>query len=111
MANITTSGYYNEEVSDTLHKDALEDTPCAIALIINHFVNRNKFENNLSALENVSLAEWRAQVNRAAHNLEDALEELVNDFEEKLHTGEFHLDKCGECDACGAHKLDCTKRC
>lgn len=79
--------YYAEEL-DTSKLDPSEDGELVHTLVHN-FVKRQKYESHIGALQDVTPRQWRAQVNKAAIDLEAELHALLESWEHRLHVGEF----------------------
>jgi len=92
--------YYNENpiVSDNKFIGDVEN-PELVTTLVHRFVRDNKFEKLIDALDDVTPAEWRAQVNKAAEKLESDLIEVLENAENELHGGQFTASidrtKCG----------------
>jgi hypothetical protein len=75
---------------DTSKLNPQHDLEDAVTCLVVQFVMRNRFEANIDALDNVTPAQWRYQVQNAAEDLTRRLQETFDTIECDLHTGNYH---------------------
>ncbi len=69
-----------------MNKDRIET---AISIILTEFARRNDFTTHITALQDVTPAQWAAQVNAACERLETVLNGSILEVEQDLHDGTF----------------------
>lgn len=69
--------------------DPVHDAQDAITCLVSQFVRRNRYEDNISALQDVTPNQWKKQVSAAAQRLENELTDLMESYEAALHDGQF----------------------
>ena len=83
--------YYYNEVRPADELVCTTPSGTLVRVLVHQFVRDNKFDvlNENESLDHVTPADWRVQVNNAAHSLEKCLFEVLDDINKKLHDGDY----------------------